>query len=451
MSSEVVLSVKNVSKRYEIYDRPSQRLWQMLCAGHHNFFHEFWALRDVSFDIRRGESWGIVGRNGAGKSTILKIITGTLQATKGKVERHGKIAALLELGSGFNPEFTGRENVFLNASILGLSRQETEARYREIVEFADIGRFIDQPVKKYSSGMKVRLAFAVQIMVQPDILIVDEALAVGDMFFQQKCMARMRKLREEGTTLLFVSHSLGTVRNLCDKAIYLDHGQVVAIGGSKSVCEQYQLSEVKKTAAPAATAPVKNSTASVKAAAPAKERVFLYREDPLVNKRCTERRGTGEVKVMAADFYDARGNRVAEIETGEKVTLVISFLAVKNLPVGASVSISCRDRVGNCITGIKLPAFGVTLQAFPKGAKFTLAYELELPMIAGDYFWLVAIQPDVHDDDRRYDLCMGVTALRVVKAKTPRCQFSYGYCEMTVSRVTVSRQSWDKTVFQNQE
>lgn len=447
MSSEVVLSVKNVSKRYEIYDRPSKRLWQMLCAGRHNFFHEFWALRDVSFDIRRGESWGIVGRNGAGKSTILKIITGTLQATKGKVERQGKIAALLELGSGFNPEFTGRENVFLNASILGLSRQETEARYREIVEFADIGRFIDQPVKKYSSGMKVRLAFAVQIMVHPDILIVDEALAVGDMFFQQKCMARMRKLREEGTTLLFVSHSLGTVRNLCDKAIYLDHGQVVAIGDSKSVCEQYQLSEVKKTAAPVPAAPVKNSTAAIKAVGPENERVFLYREDPLVNKRCTERRGTGEVKVMAADFYDVNGNRVGEVMSGESVRLVLSFKAMKDIPAGASISTSFRDFHGKAIAGVKLPAFGVALQAFPKGSKFTVSYDWVLPMTAGDYFLVVAIQPDVHDDEHRYDLCIGFTALRIVKSRDRFYQYSYGHCSINTSRVTVSRQSWDKVVY----
>lgn len=447
MSSEVILSVKNVSKRYEIYDKPSKRLWQMLCAGRHNFFREFWALQDVSFDIRRGESWGIIGRNGAGKSTILKIITGTLQATKGRVERHGKIAALLELGSGFNPEFTGRENVFLNASILGLSRKETEARYKEIIEFADIGRFIDQPVKKYSSGMKVRLAFAVQIMVQPDILIVDEALAVGDMFFQQKCMARMRKLREAGTTLLFVSHSLGTVRNLCDKAVYLDHGRVVAIGDSKTVCNQYQLSEVKKVTSPAAVAPTKNSTASVKAATPAKERVFLYREDPLVNKRCTERRGSGEVKVMAADFYDASGTRVSEVTSGERIRLVLSFKAMKDIPAGASISTSFRDIHGKAIAGVKLPAYQVALQAFAKGSKFTVAYDWVLPMTAGDYFLVVAIQPDVHDDEHRYDLCIGFTALRIVKSKEPFYQYSYGHCSISTSCVTVSRQSWDKVVY----
>lgn len=447
MSSDVVLSVKGVSKRYEIYDKPSKRLWQMIFMGKRNFFKEFWALRDVSFDIRRGESWGIVGRNGAGKSTLLKIITGTLQPTRGRVVGKGKIAALLELGSGFNPEFTGRENVFLNASILGLTRAETEAKYQEIVEFADIGSFIDQPVKKYSSGMKLRLAFAVQIMVKPDVLIVDEALAVGDMFFQQKCMARMRKLREEGTTLLFVSHSLGTVRNLCDKAIYLDHGQVVAVGDSKSICEQYQLSEVKKTAAPAPTQGVRNSTAAIKAEEPAGDRVFRYREDPLVGKRCSERRGSGEVKVMAADFYDAKGNRVTEVTSGEKVRLVLSFLTMKDIPAGASISTSFRDFHGKAIAGVKLPAFGVTLQAFPRGAKFTVSYDWVLPMTAGDYFLVVAIQPDVHDDEHRYDLCIGLTALRLVKSREPFYQYSYGHCHISTSSVMVSRQSWDKVVY----
>ena len=196
MSSDddIVLSVKDVSKCFEMYEKPVHRLYQTLCAGKKKFYKEFWALRDISFDVHRGECVGIIGRNGAGKSTLLQIITGTLAPTGGSVSLKGRVAALLELGSGFNPEFTGRENVYLNGSILGLTHEEIDARYQDIIAFADIGDFISQPVKTYSSGMMVRLAFAVNAFVDPDVLIVDEALAVGDVAFQVKCYQKMRSI-----------------------------------------------------------------------------------------------------------------------------------------------------------------------------------------------------------------------------------------------------------------
>ena len=237
-SDDVVLSAKNISKRFEIYDKPRHRLQQMLFGRWKTYYREFWALRDINFEVRRGECVGIIGRNGAGKSTLLQIVTGTLQPTTGTVEKHGRVAALLELGSGFNPEFTGRENVYMNAAILGLSKKETDEKYRDIVDFADIGDFIDQPVKSYSSGMMVRLAFAVNAFVDPDILIVDEALAVGDAVFQQKCMRFIRKFKEEHT-ILFVSHDTAAVVNLCDRAILLDHGNAIKEGPAKDVTEFY--------------------------------------------------------------------------------------------------------------------------------------------------------------------------------------------------------------------
>lgn len=231
MSSEdMVLSVKNVSKCFEMYEKPVYRLYQTLCAGKKKFYKEFWALRDINFEIRRGECVGIIGKNGAGKSTLLQIITGTLAATTGTVELKGRVAALLELGSGFNPEFTGRENVYLNGAILGLSKEEIDQRYDEILAFADIGEFIDQPVKTYSSGMMVRLAFAVQVMVDPDVLIVDEALAVGDAAFQRKCYARMDALQESGTTILFVTHDTETVKQRCTRVVLLSGGHVAFDG-----------------------------------------------------------------------------------------------------------------------------------------------------------------------------------------------------------------------------
>ena len=240
MSSEPALRAENLSKTYQIYRRPHHRLQQMLWRGRRRFFEEFSALSDVSFDVARGETMGIVGRNGSGKSTLLQIIAGTLTPTAGRVEVSGRVAALLELGSGFNPDFTGRENVYLNASILGLTRQEIDARYEEIVSFADIGDFMDQPVKTYSSGMYVRLAFATAVNVSPDVLIVDEALAVGDESFQRKCFARIKSIQEGGGTILFVSHSAASVVQLCDRAMLLDRGERLLCGRPKLVVSKYQ-------------------------------------------------------------------------------------------------------------------------------------------------------------------------------------------------------------------
>lgn len=245
---ELAIRVQGVGKCYPIYDAPADRLrqfvmppfWRMLHREPVRYHREHWALRDVSFDVRRGEQLGVVGRNGAGKSTLLQIICGTLAPTTGTVNVDGRIAALLELGAGFNPELTGRENVFLNGSVLGLNRAQIEQRYDSIVAFADIPGFIDQPVKHYSSGMFMRLAFAVAVHVEPDILVVDEALSVGDEAYQRKCHARIRRLRDDGATILFVSHSAGHVTEVCDRAILIDQGELLALGTAKQVISRYQ-------------------------------------------------------------------------------------------------------------------------------------------------------------------------------------------------------------------
>jgi len=241
------IRIEGVSKCYPVYDRPFDRLRQFVtprlarALGHapKQYFREYWALQKMSCEIRRGEQIGIVGRNGAGKSTLLQIVCGTLAPTTGQVSVNGRIAALLELGAGFNPEFTGRENVVLNAGILGLTAQEIDERMDAILAFADIGDFVEQPVKTYSSGMYLRLAFAVAINVTPDILVVDEALSVGDEAFQRKCFARIRSIREGGGTILFVSHSAGTVADVCDRAMLLDRGELLALGNTRSVLARY--------------------------------------------------------------------------------------------------------------------------------------------------------------------------------------------------------------------
>lgn len=245
-SEEIVISAKHVSKCYPIYGQPRDRLKQymlpplrrMFGAAEKQYFKEFWALNDITFDIKRGDTVGIIGRNGAGKSTLLQVLCGTLNPTSGDYFSKGRVAALLELGSGFNPEFSGRENVYLNASILGLTRQQIDERFDSIAAFADIGDFIEQPVKTYSSGMYVRLAFAVIAHVDADILVVDEALAVGDAIFTQKCMRYIRSFQETGT-LLFVSHDISSVQNLCQSALWLDGGRVRMQGTSKTVSEAY--------------------------------------------------------------------------------------------------------------------------------------------------------------------------------------------------------------------
>lgn len=240
MSSEVAIKVEGLSKCYHIYDNPRDRLMQMLMRGRKRYFREFWALRDVSFNVKKGETVGIIGCNGSGKSTLLQIICGTLNPTSGSIQTNGRIAALLELGSGFNLEFTGRENVYMNAAVLGLSMEEIDARFDDIVAFADIGDFIEQPVKTYSSGMVVRLAFSVAINVDPEILVVDEALSVGDELFQRKCFSRIEAIRAGGATILFVSHSGGQIVELCDRAVLMDAGEKLAMGLPKQIVGRYQ-------------------------------------------------------------------------------------------------------------------------------------------------------------------------------------------------------------------
>lgn len=239
-ANDLALEVQDLGKCYPIYSHPRDRLLQMLWGQRKRLFDPFWALQDVSFQLNRGRTLGIVGRNGSGKSTLLQLICGTLTPTTGVVRAHGRIGALLELGSGFNPEFSGLENVFLNASLLGLSRRQTEERLDAILAFADIGSFITQPVKTYSSGMAVRLAFAVQANVDPDILVVDEALAVGDEMFQKKCYSHLESLKQKGTSILLVTHSCPQILQHCDEALLIHGGRLRVHGSPKTVTTIYQ-------------------------------------------------------------------------------------------------------------------------------------------------------------------------------------------------------------------
>ena len=269
-TADIAIKVENLSKCYQIYDKPSDRLRQFLLPRLQRllgrkpkqYFRGFWALKDVSFEVKKGETVGIIGRNGSGKSTLLQMICGTLNPTSGSVQTNGRIAALLELGSGFNSEFTGRENIYMNASVLGLSKGEIDARFDDIVAFADIGDFIEQPVKTYSSGMVVRVAFAVIAHVDADILVIDEALSVGDAFFTQKCMRFLRKFMEKGT-VLFVSHDTGAVINFCQRAIWLSKGISKYQGDPKYVAQMYLAEMYESKQGESSVAPIKNHTDNV--------------------------------------------------------------------------------------------------------------------------------------------------------------------------------------------
>jgi homopolymeric O-antigen transport system ATP-binding protein len=308
------LRVEGVSKRYRIYERPNDRLREMLTRGRWKRHQEFWALKDVSFEIEAGTTTGIIGPNGSGKSTLLQIMTGTLEPTHGSVWHEGRIAALLELGSGFNSEFTGIENVFMNASLMGFSRSETEALLPEIERFAEIGPFIYQPVKTYSSGMYVRLAFSVAISAAPQILIIDEALAVGDAVFQHRCMRRLKEMQESGVTIFFVSHDLASVRALCSRAILMHAGHAVADGKPTTVLNHYQkIIMARETAF--------DREELTDTANPEAELELTLRNLPKLE--CAYRHGDGSAEVVRVELLDNAERSIVLVESGESVTIRI--------------------------------------------------------------------------------------------------------------------------------
>ena len=314
------LQIKGVSKQYRIYARPGDRLKESLTRGHRKYHREFWALSNISFEVEGGTTTGIIGPNGSGKSTLLQIITGTLEPTHGAVWHEGRIAALLELGAGFNPEFTGIENVFMNASLLGLSRTETERLLPQIESFAEIGEFIYQPIKTYSSGMQLRLAFATAIATSPDILIIDEALAVGDAVFQHRCLRRIKEMQERGTTILFVSHDPAAIRALCTRAILLNSGQMLADGAPSDVLNRYQ--KIIMARQQAFDASQLNQALKVDGE--------LLQIDP-APLTYLYRHGDRSAEILQVELLDASGQRVELVETGEPVTVRVVYVAQADL------------------------------------------------------------------------------------------------------------------------
>ena len=304
------LRVEGVSKQYRMYDHPGDRLKEMVTRGLWKRHREFWALQDISFEIEAGTTTGIIGPNGSGKSTLLQIITGTLEPTHGTVWHEGRIAALLELGAGFNPEFTGLENIFMNAALIGFSRSETESLIPEIERFAEIGSFIHQPVKTYSSGMYVRLAFSIAISASPRILIIDEALAVGDAVFQHRCTRRIRAMQESGVTIFFVSHDPGAVRALCSRAILLNAGRIVSEGKPADTLNHYQKLIMAR-----------EHDYDQAAAAPDEADADTFADEEAAPLHYTFRHGDGSAEVLRVELLDAANRRIEMVESGEPVSV----------------------------------------------------------------------------------------------------------------------------------
>ena len=412
MSSEFAVTVDNLGKCYQIYERPRDRLLQMLMRGHRQYYREFWALRGVSFAIRKGETIGIIGRNGSGKSTLLQMICGTLNPTEGSIQTRGRITALLELGSGFNPEFTGEENIFMNGAVLGLSEAEMHACFDDIVDFADIGDFIRQPVKTYSSGMAVRLAFAVQAMVGPDILVVDEALAVGDAKFQAKCFDRLNQLKQRGTSILLVTHSGEQIVTHCTQAILLDNGMMVEQGEPKQVVNRYMDILFGKERKPAASI----QQAEAPPAAPQEMAGGTYPLNNLEDVFATRpgynpheyRWGDGAAIIQ--DFYLlADGTPFpSAVSTGQQIRLVVSIRFCEDL-VRPILGVTVKSKEGVTLYGTNSETLAI--DAFQHyghaGTVINAVVEFSCALAQGDYFLSLGIATRVGEEivphDRRYD------------------------------------------------
>jgi lipopolysaccharide transport system ATP-binding protein len=364
-----------VSKSYSIYAAPGDRLKELATFHRRKFHSDYWALRDVSFDVQRGETFCIVGENGCGKSTLLQICAGILQPTSGSAVVRGRVAALLELGSGFNPEFSGRDNVYLNGAILGLSAREMDRKYKDIADFAEIGDFIQQPVKTYSSGMIVRLAFAVAIHLDPEILLVDEALAVGDVYFRQRCMRKVHELRARGVTILFVSHATADVKALGDRALWLDHGSLMAVGKTDLVVSQYLAAMGEKDAR------YQKHDGSNHALADSRPPAEVVEEIPNIDYRF----GDGRAEILGIAIYDLFGQRVSCLTQNSTIVIRISVRAKQNLdqPI---IGFMFRNRLGVDFAGTNTAREGHTLPPLTAGDVCTVDFYIDLPALYSSSF-----------------------------------------------------------------
>lgn len=380
-SEPPAVRVSHVSKRFELYATPRDRLKQFVlprmrrAAGlpARQYFREFWALRDVSLAVRKGESWGIVGANGSGKSTLLQTIAGTLAPTLGEVAIEGRVTALLELGAGFNPEFTGRENVYLNGAVLGFSRREVAERMDAIVAFADIGDHFDRPLSTYSTGMQMRVAFAVATSFEPDILVIDEALAVGDAYFQQKCFHRLETFKARGGTLLFVSHDANAVKELCDKAVLLDRGTVVGQGAPRDVIDLYQGMVAQRSDM--------GARAVVVAQGPKGHGVW---------KKVTTVTTNHDAELVDFHLLDAAGRQVSQLESERPLTVKYVVRLRKDFDRPA-FGLIVRDRLGRSIFETSTYAMSMAQTPIAADAEVEVRFAFDCNLAPGQYSFSVGV------------------------------------------------------------
>lgn len=434
MSSETAIKVENLSKCYQIYDQPRDRLKQFLLprlgrilgVPPKQYYREFWALRDVSFEIKKGETVGIIGRNGSGKSTLLQMICGTLSPTTGGITTQGRIAALLELGSGFNPEFTGRENIYMNASVLGLSKNEIDTRFDEIAAFSDIDDFIEQPVKTYSSGMYARLAFSIAINVDPEILIVDEALAVGDARFVAKCMRRIKDIQAQGASILFVSHDVGSVRTLCERAIWLNKGTLVEQGDVFPVTGRFTefMFRDEKNEQDALLDELTNPTEKeVLQAETSKDRDEIKADSnnatvtffshqvpaerlPALDARPVTHWGSHKGIILTAAIHDERGTAKDIFAWGELLNIVVEVNVPKEISrEHLSVAFSIKDLKGTDLIVSTTHEF--ECRRLPDKDRFSVSFKLTNPLVTGKYLLVVAVENRQHRDIHYYEYVEG--------------------------------------------
>jgi len=390
-STDIAISVRNLSKTYRLFGHPGDRIRQFFSLGLKQYHREFAALSDVSFDIRKGETVGIIGRNGSGKSTLLQLICGILKPTQGSVSVRGRVSALLELGAGFNPEFTGRENVFFQGTLMGLTRGQMEARFDEIASFADIGEFMDQPVRVYSSGMFVRLAFAAATHVDPDILVVDEALAVGDAAFQSKCMNRIRQLQARGISVLLVSHDLNQIAAHCDRAFLLDHGRLLQSSSPKSAIDEYR--RVLNT-----RAPVPRTAAQGSANTSGRQATSLHQRDS-----SEVRYGSFDAEILEAGWFDENLNAAQILSHGQRYALKIRLLS-HCAGLRPFVSYVIKDAKGMVVCGTNTLIEGLDLGVLSCNEEAVITFSLPMLLTPGTWLLSVGVQgTGIEDNPVAYD------------------------------------------------
>ena len=378
------ITVTNLNKVYKLYRKPSDRLRDALGFGRKNLYTELHALKDVSFTIGQGETVGIIGTNGSGKSTILKIITGVVTPTSGKVDVDGRISALLELGAGFNQEYTGIENIYLNGTMMGFSREEIDARMEGILKFADIGEFVDQPVKTYSSGMFVRLAFALAINIDPEILIVDEALSVGDVFFQAKCYHKFEEFKQQGKTILFVSHDLGSIAKYCDRVILLNKGELVAQGGPKEIVDLYKQLLVNYGDDIPETEGIRSENAAAETPAAGNEDVPAAGKNFLPLQADTLEYGEGQAHIGGVRIFDEKGlmTNTIEKDTLFRIEMTVRFLQPVRDPIFA---FTIKNAQGTDLTGTNTMLEGIPVGEMLPGDQAQVTFTQKMSLQGGAY------------------------------------------------------------------